>query len=312
MPADLSYIIPPVDKDLITKELEDGRFIRHANKGGNDIYIVNQKNSPNVVKEIGRLREITFASSGGGTGQEVDLDEHDTDDLCYEQLVLYNPEEREIVGGYRFIDCNKVLHTNPIHLSTRHYFTFSDHFKKEYLPYTIELGRSWIQPKYQPSVNPRKGIFTLDNLWDGLGAIAIDNPHIHHFFGKVTMYPDYNKEARDAVLYFMKYYFEDKEKLVVPIHSLPEFTDISEFKKELEGRDFKEGFRLLQRFTKERGESIPPLISSYMQLSPTMKSFGTAENQDFGNVEETGILVTIADIYEEKKERHIATYHPRS
>lgn len=309
---DLSYIRKPVDKALIKQELNDERFVRKTNKGSNEIYIVNKENSPNVLQEIGRLREITFATAGGGTGMAVDLDDHDLKDPFYEQLVLYSPEDDEIVGGYRYIDCGKVVGMNPPALSTAHYFDFSEKFMKEYLKETIELGRSWIQPKYQPSVDPRKGLFTLDNLWDGLGAIAVDNPHIKHFFGKVTMYTNYNFEARDAVLYLMNYYFKDKENLVYPKQSLGEQTDIAEFKEQLEGLDFKEGMRLLQKFCKERGEYIPPLINNYMQLSPKMKAFGTAANPDFGDVEETGILITISDIYEEKKGRYINTYHPKN
>lgn len=312
MSKDLSYIIEPVDKELIKAELTSAVFLRNANKGHNEIYCVNCHNSPNIIQEIGRLRELTFASAGGGTGEPVDLDEFDLSENCYQQLILYNREEEEIVGGYRFIDCSKVINTDPIELSTAHYFNFSETFISNYLPYTIELGRSWIQPNYQPSVNARKGIFTLDNLWDGLGAIAVENPHIKHFFGKVTMYSNYNAEARDAVLYLMNHFFADKEGLVSPKKALQELTNIEAFKADIAMLDFKDAMRVLGRFVKERGENIPPLINNYMQLSPTMKAFGTALNPDFGQVEETGILVTIADIYDHKKERHISTYHPKS
>ena len=312
MQKDLGYIIPAVSKELLAKELNDSVFLRFANKGDNEIYSVNVHNSPNVLREIGRLRELTFASAGGGTGMELDLDEFDLSENCYQQLILWDKENQEIVGGYRYIDCSTVLNTDPIELSTAHYFNFSDKFRSEYLPQTIELGRSWIQPEYQPSVNARKGIFTLDNLWDGLGAIAIDNPHIKHFFGKVTMYTSYNAEARDAVLHLMNHFFKDKEALVYPKHPLLELSNIDSFKAEIKDLDFKEAMKVLQKFCKERNESIPPLINNYMQLSPTMKAFGTAANPDFGDVEETGILVTIADIYDAKKERHISTYQKKN
>lgn len=305
MKKDLSYIIPPIDKEIIKKELKNGRFVRHTNKANNEIYIVNHHNSPNVMQEIGRLREVTFATAGGGTGEPVDIDEFDTSENCYEQLIVWAPTAEEIVGGYRFIDCSKVINTNPIELSTAHYFNFSDKFLKEYLPYTIELGRSWVQPGFQPTVDSKRGMFALDNLWDGLGAIVIASPHIKHFFGKVTMYTSYNSEARDAILHFMKYFFPDHENLVTPIHPLGLTTDISEIHSLIEGKDFKEALKELMHFTKERNESVPPLINNYMQLSSTMKSFGTAANPDFGDVEETGILVTIADIFESKKERHL-------
>ena len=302
------YIIPPVDKELIRAELNSNTFIRNTNKGNNEIYIINHHNSPNVMREIGRLREVTFAAAGGGTGLELDVDDFDLSNNCYEQLIVFSPEFDEIIGGYRFIDCSKILDTDPIELSTAHYFHLNANFKKEYLPYTIELGRSWVRPMFQPSNSNRKGIYALDNLWDGLGAITVDYPHIKHFFGKVTMYSSYHVEARDAVLGFMKYFFEDKEHLVTPIYPLDHKTDIAHFLKEVNGLDFKSAIKVLSKYVMERGEFIPPLINSYMGLSPTMKMFGTAMNNDFGGVEETGILVTIADIYEEKKSRHINTY----
>lgn len=305
----MKEIIAPIDKNLIKNELTKERFIRNTRKGDNEIYIVNQHNSPNTLLEIGRLREVTFRASGGGTGESIDLDEFDTNDVCYEQLIVWSPEDEEIIGGYRYIKCINTLNLpgNEILLSTSHYFDFSPAFISDYLPYTIELGRSWVQPNFQPSINPRKGLFALDNIWDGLGALTVKNPEIKYFFGKVTMYPNYNTESRDFLLHFMHHYFPDNENLMKPFHPLKQNYDCEMVENALKGLDFKEGFRLLNAYVKERGEFIPPLVNIYMNLSPTMKTFGTAVNEDFGNVEETGILVTIADIYEEKKERHIAS-----
>ncbi len=310
MTSNLDYIIDPVDRDLLKKELNKDTFVRVTNKGHNELYIIDHHDSPHTMREVGRLREVTFASAGGGTGKEVDIDEYDTSDNCYKQLIVWSPEDEQITGGYRFIDCSTIMDTSPLQLSTGHYFNFSEKFLSEYLPYTIELGRSWVQPLYQPSVNPRKGIFALDNLWDGLGAITIDYPHIKHYFGKVTMYPDYNSEARDAVLSFMKHFFDDSDRLVVPKQPLEIKSDLREFMSSIQDDEFKPALKKLSKFVQDRGEHIPPLINNYMQLSPTMKSFGTALNKDFGDVEETGILVTIADIYDEKKSRHVDTYTP--
>lgn len=308
----MEAIIAPVSREILKQELNDDRFIRHTRKGDNEIYVVNIHNAPNVVKEIGRLREVSFRASGGGTGLSIDLDHYDTDEVCYEQLIVWSPEDEEIVGGYRYIRCEDALLQNgEIALSTNHYFDFTDRFLKDYLPQTIELGRSWVQPMFQPSVNPRKGLFALDNIWDGLGALAVNNPDIRYFFGKVTMYPNYNRESRDFLLHFMHHYFPDKEQLMTPYHRLEQSYDADHFDSLLSSLDFKEGFKVLNSYVRERGENIPPLVNIYMNLSPTMKTFGTAVNPDFGNVEETGILVTIADIYEEKKVRHIEGVEPR-
>lgn len=300
-------LVNPIQRALIKKELTPDRFLRKTRKGDNEIYSVNFHNSPNTLTEIGRLREVTFRQSGGGTGLPMDLDELDTNETCYEQLIVWSPEDEEIIGGYRYILCKNALKNNEILLSTHHYFDFSEKFITAYLPHTIELGRSWVQPNYQPTVNPRKGLFALDNIWDGLGALIINNPSMKYFFGKVTMYPSYNQDARDFLLHFMHHYFPDNEKLITPYHSLVSESNNSYYENQLNDLSFKDGFKVLNAFVRSKNENVPPLVNIYMHLSPSMKTFGTAVNNDFGNVEETAILVTIDDIYLEKKERHILT-----
>ena len=299
-------IIPEVPRSLILQELASVGIKRQTRKGGNEIYLLNASQAPNTVREIGRLREVTFRASGGGTGLSVDLDSFDEGPFAYEQLIVWSPEDQEIVGGYRFAFCSKAFDEfQKIHLSTAHYFDFSARFIREYLPYTIELGRSWVQPNFQPSVNPRKGLFALDNIWDGLGVLVKEHPGIRYFFGKVTMYPNYDTLSRDYLLYFMHRYFPDAEQLMRPFHPLIQDFDPAFIEEQLQGLDFKDGFKVLNGLIREKGEFIPPLVNINMNLSPTMKTFGTAVNPEFGGVEETGILVTIADIFPEKKERHM-------
>lgn len=308
----MQVLIPAVDRGLIKEELTEERFLRYANNGNNHIYLIDYHQAPNTMREIGRLRELTFRAAGGGTGLSMDIDENDTNENCYKQLITWNPEDEEIVAGYRLIKCGEAGLNDEGHpnLSTTHLFSFSERFERDYIPVTIELGRSFVQPKYQPSIDNRKGLFSLDNLWDGLGAVIMLNPEIKFLFGKVTMYPHYQREARDLLLYFMHYYFPDKENLVKP-HSHLELTyetDRSQFFGIFDGLDYKEGYKLLNSKIRGFGENIPPLINTYMNLSPTMKTFGTALNDEFGEVEETGILITIADIYESKKHRHLETF----
>lgn len=308
----MQTIIPSVDKELLKKELNPERFLRYANNGDNHIYLVDYHNAPNTIMEIGRLRELTFRAAGGGTGLSLDIDENDTSKNCYKQLITWNPEEDEIVAGYRLIHCKEAGFDidGNINLSTAHLFEFSKDFIENFIPYTIELGRSFVQPKYQPSINNRKGLFSLDNLWDGLGAIVMLNPDVEYLFGKVTMYPHYNREARDLLLYFMNYYFPDKDSLVKPFENitLTYEADVSSLIEIFDGLDYKEGYKLLNSRIRSCGENIPPLINTYMNLSPTMKTFGTALNDEFGAVEETGIMITIKDIYESKKHRHMETF----
>ena len=302
-------IIEKIPREALLKELTTERFVRKTNNGENEIYIITHHNSPNTMREIGRLREFTFRHAGGGTGLSIDIDEFDTCSHPYKQLLVWDPIEKEIVGAYRYILCRDAEYVNgKVLLATTELFDFSDEFYKTYLPYTIELGRSFIQPLYQPSEQFRKGLFSLDNLWDGLGAIVVDNPDMKYYYGKVTMYTDFNVTARDNILSFMKYYFPDPKKLVTPIHGIEIKTDVSELLKEIEGKDYKAGHAILNKHVRALGENIPPMVNAYSNLSSTMLSFGTAINPTFGGVEETGILVTINDIYKSKSDRHIETY----
>lgn len=294
-------IIAPVSRELLEKELNDRHFIRNTNKAGNEIYIVTAHECPNTMLEIGRLREESFRDAGGGTDNEVDIDELDTVEGGYQQLIVWDPSAKEIVGGYRFIISRD---SHPKYFSTEHYFRFSDRFREEFLPYTIELGRSFVQPLYQGTRSNPNGIYSLDNLWDGLGALIVHNPDMKYFFGKVTMYGDYNRNARDILIYFLKKYFPDRDNLVEPLHPITLNWNEKRLSELFCGETYEEDYRILSREIRALNESVPPLINSYMNLSPSMRVFGTVINPDFGSVEETGILITIDDVYPLKMERH--------
>ena len=306
----MKKVIKPIEKKLILRELNADTFVRKTNFANHEIYIINHLNSPNTLLEIGRLRELTFRMAGGGTGKDLDLDDFDTrSEAYYNQLIVWDPDASEIIGGYRFIKGKKVIASEKYKdLATNSLFHFSKHFETTYLPQTIELGRSFVQPGYQPSSGNRKGIFSLDNLWDGLGALVVDNEEIKYFFGKVTMYLDYPKQARDLILSFISHYFPDKDGLVTAISPLQLYNDTSLFINEISTLSYEEAFKLLTQQVRKLNTTVPPLISAYMNLSSTMKSFGTALNKKFGEVEETGILISIEDIFEQKKERHINSY----
>jgi hypothetical protein len=303
-------IIAPVSKEALLAELTPDKLMRKTNKADNEIYIVTYQDSPNVMREIGRVRELTFRDAGGGTGEDLDIDEYDTCSDPYKQLIVWDPQDNEIIGGYRYILCNDLPVDNHgvVQLATTHLFNFSEKFIKEYLPYTLELGRSFVQPHYQSSKAGAKALFALDNLWDGLGALIVDHPEIKYFFGKVTMYTHFHTKARNLIMYFFLKYFKDHENLVTPIHPLDLGINMEEMERVFNGGSYKEDYKILSQKVREFGENIPPLINSYMNLSPSMKTFGTVINDSFGDVEETGIILTISDIYEAKTDRHIETY----
>jgi hypothetical protein len=304
-------IIPPVDRELIEKELTEDKLLRKTNNGNNLLYVVTQHDSPQIMTEIGRLREIAFRMAGGGTGKEIDIDVYDTMEAPYKQLFVWDPAEKEILGGYRFYICSEAITDSDgnCNLATARLFRFSKRFREEFMPHMIELGRSFVQPAYQSTNRKGKGIYAMDNLWDGLGAIWMRYPHIKYFFGKVTMYTTFNAEARDLILYFMNKYFPDRENLVAPFEPLQLTTDPGLIESILCGNSYQEDYKLLSQNVRARGENIPPLINAYMSLSPTMKVFGTSMNYSFGAVEETAIMVTLNDMYIEKIERHIKSYN---
>jgi hypothetical protein len=310
-------IIQPIDKEVLKSELTPERQLRMTNKSNNEIYIITAQNAPNVMKEIGRLREIAFRSAGGGTGKSMDIDEFDTMENGCRQLIVWNPEEEEIIGGYRYLfgeDWKIDDKGQPI-LATSHMFHFSEKFMKEYAPYTVELGRSFVTLEYQNVRKNTKSIFALDNLWDGLGALTVINPKCKYFFGKMTMYPSYIRRGRDMILYFLKKHFDDKDNLIVPLKPLKIETPESELAKIFNQDEFKEDYKILNHEIRKLGYNIPPLVNAYMNLSPTMKLFGTAINYGFGDVEETGILIAVDEIFEEKRVRHINSFikeHPEA
>lgn len=306
----MKEVISPIDKKLIEKELTPEKLLRETNKGGNELYVITNTDSPNTMLEVGRLREITFRSAGGGTGKETDIDAYDINENPYKQLIVWDPDEKEILGGYRFhLGADLGLDDKgQVQIATAKLFHFSEKFIKEYLPHTIELGRSFVQPDYQSTKHGKKSLYALDNLWDGLGAIWVNNPDYKYFFGKVTMYTSYEPEARNLILYFLKKHFCDKENLIYPFKPLDTHMDEARMASILKAKNYQDDLKILSQEVRARGENIPPLINAYINLSPTLRCFGTVLNDGFGDVEETAILVTMKDMYPSKTERHINSF----
>lgn len=306
----MEELLAPVPREVIKAELTTERFLRKTNKGGNEIYVITHHDSPAIMQEIGRLRELSFRDAGGGTGKPVDIDELDISGNPYRQLIVWDPDAQEILGGYRYMRCSDAPRDadGKIILATTHLFHFSERFCKEYIPYTLELGRSFVQPDYQSSKTGAKALFALDNLWDGLGALTVDHPEIKYFFGKVTMYTHFHTEARNLIQYFFMKYFRDQENLVYPKKPVDFGIDMDKMAEIFTGGDYKEDYKILSQSVRQYGENIPPLFNAYMNLSPSMKTFGTVINDTFGDVLETGIILTVSDLYEAKVGRHIETY----
>ncbi|MEE1220877.1 MAG: GNAT family N-acetyltransferase, partial [Bacteroidales bacterium] len=263
---DTSYVIAPIDKEILKKELKLATFMKKTNYGSKEIYTTNSHKTPNIMREIGRLREISFGAEGGGSGTECDIDKYDIapEPHCYEQLFVWDPQEEEIVGGYRYIIGKNIFKESNDELlsATADLFSFSEHFLKNYLDCTIELGRSFVSVNYQPTTNFRKGMYSLDNLWDGLGGLVLLHPEVKYFFGKITMYPSMNTKARDYILYFYKKHFPDNEGLVFPKEAIEIETDYNELVHLFNGKNYKEDYQILVKNVRALGESIPPLVNA--------------------------------------------------
>ncbi len=311
----MEEVIAPISRNLLKAELTPSKLLRHTNRGGNELYIVDAHNAPHVMLEIGRLREIAFRAGGGGTGLSTDIDEFDTMETPYKQLVVWNPDAEEIIGGYRYLHGADVKFDDkgqPI-LATSHMFHFSEKFIHNYLPHTLELGRSFVAVEYQASRKDTKGLFALDNLFDGLAALTVVLDDAEYFFGKMTMYPSYDRLARDMILYFLDKHFGDHRHMVSAYQPLFLENNPRQFRELFVEDDFKLDYRILNAEVRKRGCNIPPLVNAYMNLSPTMLVFGTAINHEFGEVEETGILINVNELHEDKRKRHIISFvdeHP--
>ncbi len=308
----MNTIIDPVPVELLKAELTKSKKLEDTNKGHNELYIVTWQDSPHVLTEVGRLRELTFREAGGSTGNAVDLDEYDKMENPYKQLIVWDPDNEAIVGGYRFFygsDAKFDEKGQPI-MASSHQFRFSQKFIDEYLPHVLELGRNFVAPAYQSSKNGSKSIFALDNLWDGLVAIIMKNPNLLYFFGKITVYPSYDHIVRDLIYHFLWKHYGDKDELVRPWDdqtimpdSDPGLMDLVVHKE-----DLAEDYKLLREAARMRGVNIPPNVTAYISITSQMLMFGTAVNHLMHNIEDTAVLIPFDLIYHEKKMRHIGAY----
>ena len=307
----MEKIIDPISVDLLKAELTPEKKLCDTNKAGNEIYVVDGIDSPNVLLEIGRLREIAFRDSGGGTGQPIDLDEFDTTtDRPYKQIIIWDPDASAIIGGYRFIlgPDIKMQEDGQPHITSSHMFRYSERFIRDYLPHTMELGRSFVTPEYQSSKAGAKAIFALDNLWDGIAAVILQHPNIMYLLGKMTIYPTYDKSCRELIEHFLWKHFPDPDELARPKQPVDVEVDGRLLNLILKDDDFKSDYRNLKEAIRKLGSGIPPLVNSYMNTSPTLRMLGTGVNDEFFDAYDTGILVCYDEMYAEKRDRHREPY----
>ncbi len=306
----MEQIIDPVEVSLIEAELTPEKKLGDTNKGGNELYDVTWHNSPNTVREIGRLREVSYRDAGASSGKSMDLDEYDTMEEPYHQIIVWDPEAKAIIGGYRYIlGTNvKLKEDGQPNITSSHLYHFSDPFISDYLPHVMELGRSFVAPDYQSSRAGAKSLFTMDNLWDGISTVILQHPNTWYFLGKMTIYPSYDLTARNLIIHFLKKHFNDDQVLVKPKNEIvvsdnPRLMNLILFED-----DLKKDYRLLKDAVHKLGTKIPPLVNSYINISSTMKMLGSCINDELGDAIETGIMICYDELYEDKKDRHMEAF----
>jgi len=310
MTKNVEEIIKPISKEILINELKIALFLRPTRVGNNEVYIFSSEQCPNLMQEVGRLRELTFREAGAGFGKEVDIDDYDIGEHRCKQLIVWDPIKKEIVGGYRFnifYDLkNKNL--NDIPLSNKFLYNVSNKFVSDYIPYLVELSRAFIQPMFQPKYAGRRAAFSLDNIWDGLGALVIKYPFLKYYFGRLTFFSNYNATVRDSIFYFFQKHLKGDTSLLQAKRPLSLDTPISYIKKKINISDIKEDYKSLQLIAKEHNAVIPPLMKSYYNASSSLKVFDPVFDSYFGSSYAVAIIVTIKDIYPSYVKRYIKPY----
>lgn len=296
-------IIHKIDSRLLKKELNKSQLLG-ITSDNKKILLTDKDNSPNVLNELARLREVTFRKVGEGTGKRLDLDNYDN---YYRQIILWDDYELEIVGSYRFGIGREIIDKFSFEgFYTSSLFNFSDEFKKNYLVDSIELGRSFVQEKYW---NTR----ALDYLWMGIGAFIAKNPQIKYMFGGVSISNSYPELAKDMMVYYFNKWFPPKKNLAISkapyVFNEEKTTSLSKI---FTGQNNKDDYKILKVSLKNLGVAIPILYKHYTELCDEdgvqFLAFGT--DALFENCIDGLILVDISKIREEKLQRYIEPFLP--
>lgn len=290
-------IAHPVSRQEIRSELRKGELLG-LTSDNKQIYLIEYDNAPNIINEIGRLREYSFRKVGEGSGRTRDIDGYDR---YYHHLVLWDDDALEIAGAYRIGECGWILSwIGKEGLYMNDLCDIGDGFE-DILDDAIELGRSFVQPKYW-------GSRALDYLWQGIGAYLSHNPQIKYMVGPVSISGSYPKHAQEALVYFYTRYFGSDHTWVraKSPYCLSDYVR-AEFDELFDGNDYAEDFRKLKDYLKSFDVAVPTLYKQYSELCDEggveFMDFGI--DTDFNNCIDGYILVQISKIKEAKRQRYI-------
>ncbi|MDS1369677.1 lysophospholipid acyltransferase family protein [Aliarcobacter butzleri] len=291
-----SAIAHPVSKIDLYNELKKSPLLGQTNDG-KKIYLYDYVEDSIVLKELGRLREISFRKVGEGVNKKRDIDKYD---VYYQHIILYDKNELEIVGAYRIGNSDvifKEFGTKGFYSNTL--FQFNDEFMF-YLQNSIELGRSFVQPKYW-------GTRALDYLWYGIGAYVKANPNIKYMFGPVSISGAFPAIAKDMLVFYYNYYYSSEKNLVearTPFSYSSHIHDIKEF---FTLEDKKRDFKSLKIALSNIGVNVPTLYKQYSELTldDGVKFLDFNVDKNFGDCIDSFILVEIDKIKDSMKQRYM-------
>jgi putative hemolysin len=295
--ASVETVAPPENPVLLRQELATAQRLGDT-RDGKAIYLCRMADAPCVMREIGRLRELTFRTVGEGCGQPRDIDRFDEH---YEQLVLWDEGEMEIVGAYRLADAGRVLRERGLSgLYSSTLFHYGPRCRGM-LRQGLELGRSFVQPKYQTR-------HSLDYLWYGIGAYLKRNPQLRYLFGPASISRYYGSDATARLVYYYGSHFGDTALDVSPRTPflIPAGTRAA-LQAEFSGIDAEEDLKSLRQSLAEAGLPIPTLYKHYAQATEPGGVVFTAFNidHDFGDCVDSFVIADLHKLTPRKRQRYL-------
>jgi len=291
-----SAIAHPQKKVDLLYELKNSELIGQTTDG-KKIYLYDYTDDSVVLKELGRLRELSFRKVGEGINKKRDTDKFD---IYYQHIILWDDNDLEIVGSYRIGNSNfiyKNIGVKGFYSNTL--FKYNEDLTP-YLKNSIELGRSFVQPKYW-------GTRALDYLWYGIGAYLKKNPNIKYMFGPVSMSASLPKVAKDMMVFYYSHYFKEEKALVTPRLPYQYSNNISELDNIFSLDDRKKDFKLLKSTLSNMNSSVPTLYKQYSDIAEEggVKFLGFNIDPDFGDCVDGFILVNVKEIKDGPRKRYI-------
>jgi len=291
-----SAIAHPVNRKDLVNELKNSKLIGQTNDG-KKIYLYDYTEDSIVLKELGRLRELSFRKVGEGINKKRDTDKYD---IYYQHIILWDENDLEIVGSYRIGNSDFIFKNIGVKgFYSNNLFKYNEDFTP-YLKNSIELGRSFVQPKYW-------GTRALDYLWFGIGAYLKNNPNIKYMFGPVSMSAAFPAIAKDMMVFYYNHYYGENADLIEAKLPYQFSNNLNDIKNLFDLNDKKKDFKLLKSTLANMSVSVPTLYKQYSEIAEDggVKFLGFNVDKDFADCIDGFILVEVNKIKDSARKRYI-------